>query len=195
LEERDVRQAFQEAREGKPVILAVTNHDFRNMAPDINVVRELLRSAAAVYPDVPFLFSEAVQAMRSALKLPPLPPCELELTMQKISDSAHVLKVQSTTPTFGPQPWLALKTHEGNYHFDNFDIDTPFHQWQYVFDEETFPVSAVEAVGVAANNAFGVTTVAVMNPATEKISKRHWNLPHSVLPETVSTGASCQSVS
>jgi hypothetical protein len=111
------------------------------------------------------------------LNLVPLPPCELEMKIQRVDDSTHVLKVHSTTPTFGPQPWLAFKTVRGTYHFDNFDIDTPFHSWQYVFDEETFPLSALDVIGVAANNAFGTTTVAVMNPATQQISKQHWNLP------------------
>jgi hypothetical protein len=180
LEERDVRQAFKEASEGKPVILAITNHDFRNMGPDINATRELLRRVATDFPDVPFLFSEAVTAMQSALNLAPLPPCELEMMIQRVSNSTHVLKVHSSTPTFGPQPWLALRTVGGTYHFDNFDIDTPFHEWQYVFDEETFPLSALNAIGVAANNAFGTTTVAVMNPATEEISRQHWNLPRPV---------------
>ncbi|MGA8151688.1 MAG: hypothetical protein WB952_12110 [Terriglobales bacterium] len=182
LEERDVRQAFREAAEGKPVILAITNHDFRNMAPDINAVRELLQHVARDFPDVPFLFSEAVTAMRGALNLEPLPPCELELEIQNVNDSTHVLKVHSTTPTFGPQPWLALRTVEGTYHFDNFDIDKPFHQWQYVFDEETFPLFAVNAIGVAANNAFGTTTVVVMDPTTAKISRQHWNLSDPLCP-------------
>lgn len=182
LQERDVRQAFKEAAEGKPVVLAITNHDFRNMALDIDATRVLLQQVAADFPEVPFLFSEAVTAMRSALNLAPLPPCELELTIQRIDDFTHVLKVQSTTPTFGPQPWLALRTVAGTYHFDNFDIDTPFHEWQYVFDEETFPLSAVNAIGVAANNSFGATTVAVMDPATAKVSRQYWNLPQSAVP-------------
>jgi hypothetical protein len=179
LDERDVRQAFKEASEGKPVIMAITNHDFRNMGPDINAARELLIRVAADFPDVPFLFSEAVTAMRRALNLAPLPPCELELKIECVDNSTHVLKVHSSTPTFGPQPWLALKTVGGTYHFDNFDIDTPFHEWQYVFDEETFPLSALDAIGVAANNASGTTTVAVMDPVTQQISKQHWNLPQS----------------
>jgi hypothetical protein len=187
LDEMDVRQAFEEASAGKPVVLAITNHDFRNMGPDINSFRNLIQRVAADFPDVPFLFSEAVTAMRSALKLPSIPPCELELTMHKVSDSAHVLNVHSATPTFGPQPWLALKTLEGTYHFDNFDIDTPFHQWTYVFDEETYPLSSMEAIGVAGNNAIGVTTVAVMDPATGKTSKQHWNLPQADVARTVST--------
>lgn len=176
LEERDLRQAFAEAAEGKPVVLAITNHDFRDMAPDIDAFRQLLGKVAADFPQTPFFYCEAVHAMRSALDLPPLPPCELDLRIREIDGSAHVLEVTSQTPTFGPQPWLALKTVGETYHFDNFDIDTPFHQWQYVFDEETFPLSAVHAIGVAANNAFGTTTVAVINPATGQVLKEHWNL-------------------
>jgi hypothetical protein len=177
LGEGDVRQAFREASQGKPVVLAITNHDFRDMGPDVNSTRALIQRVASDFPDVPFLFSEAVTAMRSALGLVPLPPCELELTLQKAGDSADVLQVYSKTATFGPQPWLALKTAAGTYHFDNFDIDTPFHRWNYVFDEETFPLSAVQFLGVAANNAFGTTTVAVMDPATATTIRQHWNLP------------------
>ena len=194
LQEQDVRQAFQEAATGQPVVLAVTNHDFRNMGPDIDEVRELLKRIAAEFPEVPFLFSEAVSAMRSALNLDALPPCELELAIRRVDDSTHVLEVHSTTPTFGPQPWLALRTVGGTYHSDNFDIDIPFHKWQYVFDEETFPLSALSDIGVAANNSFGTTTVAVIDPANANVVRKHWNLPPSLLPPpapTVSSEALC----
>ncbi|ADI84804.1 hypothetical protein [Geobacter sulfurreducens] len=173
--ENDVRQAFREARDGKPVVLSFTNHDFRDMRPDIEGVLHLLGRVAAEFPDVPFRFAEALEAMRGALGLPLPPPCELDLTLTTIGDSAHVLEVSSETPTFGPQPWLALKTAAGTYHYDNFDIEIPFHRWQYVFDEETFPLKALSAVGAAANNAAGTTTVAVMDTATGTVTRRHWN--------------------
>ncbi len=182
LDENEVRLAFVEASEGKPVILAFTNHDFRDMEPDIEAVRHLIQRVAKEYPDTPFIFSEAIAAMRSALNLTPRAPCDLSLKLEKVNNSTHVLKVESTIPTFGPQPWLAIKTAGGTYHFDNFDIDTPFHQWQYVFDDDTFPFSALESVGVAANNAYGVTTVAVMDQATRNVKIRHWNLPKSPVP-------------
>jgi hypothetical protein len=182
LSEGDVRQAFEEASEGRPVVLAITNHDFRDMEPDIDAFCQLLKKVAVDFPQTPFIYSEAVTAMRAALDLVPLPPCELDLEVRQIDDRTHVLTVSSATPTFGPQPWLALKTVEGTYHFDNFDIDTPFHRWQYVFDEETFPLAAVSAIGVAANNAFGTTTVAVMNPATRGISRKHLNLATTDVP-------------
>ena len=174
--EVDVRQAFQEARQGRPVVLAFTNHDFRDLRPDVETVRTMLASAVADFPDVRFEFSEAVNAMRRALDLTPQPPCDLDLSLLAVGDFAHVLEVESKTPTFGPQPWLALRTSAGTYHYDNFDMDVPFHRWRYVFDQETFPLRALDAIGVAANNAYGITTVAVMDLVTGRVSKTRWNV-------------------
>ena len=179
----DVRQAFEEARAGKPVVLAFTNHDFRDIRQDVDSLRNMLSSVAADFPDISFKFSEAVDAMRGALGLSPEPPCDLDLSLKAVGGSTHVLKVHSETPTFGPQPWLGLKTSAGTYHYDNFDIDTPFHRWQYVFDEETYPLNALSAIGVAANNAVGITTVSLMDPATGKISKKYWNKADPNTPE------------
>ena len=128
-----------------------------------------------IFTDVPFRFSEAVTAMRCALDLPSEPPCDLEMSVRAVDESTHILEVRSKTPTFGPQPWLALKTSAGTYHYDNFDIQIPFHSWQYVFDEETYPLNALSSIGVAANNSIGVTTVVVMEPETGKISREFWN--------------------
>ena len=176
--ELDVRQAFEEARQGRPVVLAFTNHDFRDMRPDVSEIRRLLLPVAKEFPDVPFRFAEAVSAMRGALKLPSQPACDFDMSLRTVDDSTHVLEIRSSIPTFGPQPWLALKTTAGTYHHDNCDIDEPFHRWQYVFDKETFPLSALSAIGVAANNAIGVTTVAAMDPRTGKSIKRFWNSAH-----------------
>ena len=175
LTEADVRQAFQEARKGKPVVLGLTNHDYRDLRLDVESVRALIAQVSGDFPDVAFQFSEAITAMRRALGLVPQPPCELDLSVAKVDDTTHVLKISSPTPTFGPQPWLALKTCAGTFHHDNFDILTPFHHWQYVFDLETFPLKALCAIGVAANNAFGATTVSVLETETGKLSKQLWN--------------------
>jgi hypothetical protein len=167
------------------VVLSVTNHDFRDMAPDVEGFCAVLKSVARDFPEVPFYYSEAINAMRSALEIAPQPPCELECTIETVDDSTAVLKVTSNTPTFGPQPWLALKTASGRYHFDNFDIDVPFHQWQYVFDQETFPLSALSAIGVAANNAYGTTTVVRIDPASRQSETKHWNLPIEATAEAL----------
>jgi hypothetical protein len=181
LTEADIRQAFLEARAGKPVVLGLTNHDFRNLRLDVQSVRKLLVNVSKDFPEVAFQFSEAITAMRSAMGLVHQPPCELELSLSK-AGRAHVLKVSSSIPAFGPQPWLALKTSTGTFHHDNFDILTPFHEWQYVFDEETFPLKALSTVGIAANNAFGATTVSILETETGKVSRRIWNSPQVESP-------------
>jgi len=176
LEEEDVRQAFAQAQAGRPAVLAFTNHDFRDMRPDVAHVRKLLASVAPDFPDVAFKFAEAAEAMRKALDLKPQPACAFDMEMHQ-RKGAHVLNITTETPTFGPQPWLAIKTKGGAYHYDNLDIDTPFHSWQYVLDDHTFTRDMVETVGVAANNAFGVTTVATRDAATGAVSTKHWNQP------------------
>ncbi len=177
LGEGDVRQAFLEAQEGRPVVMAFTDHDFRDIRPDVDGVRGLLACVSREFPSVPVKFCEAIDAMRRALGLTLEPACELETSLHALGDSTHVLEVRSTVPTFGPQPWLALKTVAGSYHYDNFDIDDPFHRWRYVFDEETFPLRALSAIGIAANNSCGVTTVLNLDPASGLSTKRVLNLP------------------
>ena len=175
LDEDDVRQAFREAREGNPVVLAFTDHDFRDLRPDVGSVLALIAKVAADFPEVPFEFSEAIDAMRRSLGIVSQPPCDLDLAITDIGGGRHVMEVRSACPTFGPQPWLALRTVSGTYHFDNFDIERPFHHWRYVFDIETFPLASLSAVGVAVNNAYGTTTVSLLDPRTTKVERRYLN--------------------
>jgi len=188
LTEADVRQAFQEAAQGRPVVLGVTNHDFRDLRPDVREVQSLVARVAVEFPEVSYRYSGAVDAMRSALGLTAQPPCDLALSLEQRGDGTHVLQVETKTPTFGPQPWLALKTTSGTYHHDNFDFEVPFRRWRYVFDEETFPLTALETVGVAANNAYGITTVSLLDATSDKVSTKHWNLPED--DKSVSQGGS-----
>lgn len=175
LTEGEIRQAFQEASEGRPVVLAFTNHDFRDMRPDIQEVRDTLARVSVDFPHVPFRFCEALDALRQALHIPAQSPCEFDMSLQNTTGDGFALTVRSTTPTFGPQPWLALKTTSGTYHFDNFDIEEPFLRWRYVLDGQTFPLRAVDSIGVAANNSFGVTSVSVLDVMTGETQRTYWN--------------------
>ena len=171
LEESDIRLAFEEAQLGKPVILAITNHDFRDLRDDIDEFRNSIAKIAADYPDVKYRYSEVVDAMRSALKLSYLPPCEFEFEIHPLKKDTSVLSLYCKTPTFGPQPWLAIKTSAGTYHYDNLDTDIPFHQWKYVFDRDTYPLNALSKIGFAANNAYGTTTIVTYDPSKRHTSK------------------------
>lgn len=175
LGEKDVRQAFEEARDGKPVVMAFTDHDFRDIRRDVDYVRKLIKKVKPSYPGVDVEFCEAVTAMRKALSLPASPKCNLELSLKAVGDGAHVLTVSSDEPVFGPQPFLAVKTVTKSYYHDDLDFQIPKHRWTYVFDEATLPLKAVEKIGVAANNAYGITSVAVLDVATGTVHRSYFN--------------------
>lgn len=169
LGEDNVREAFQEADAGRPVVLAFTDHDFRDVRPDVDTVRSMLASVSREFPGVRYVYSEALEAMRLALDLPKEAPCRFNLSLNRINDGLYELTIESDKPIFGPQPYLAIKTVTQGYYHDNLDIHEPYRRWSYFFDGQTIPLPAVEKIGLAANNAYGATSVFHIEPATGKI--------------------------
>ena len=119
-------------------------------------------------------FAKPQSAMREALKLPNELPCNFETKFENTSERT-VIRVKTQIPTFGPQPYLALKTNSGEYFHDNFDIQKPHYEWSYTFDEQTLNINAIESVGIAPNNSVGVTTVMRWDSASNSITRREWN--------------------
>lgn len=164
LRQQDVDQAFQEAEESRPVVLSFTNHDFRDMRPDIEQIRTMISESTRKFPKVKYCFCEARQAMRSALNIPHKKPCVFKLAIDQ-----NRLDIISDSPTFGPQPYLALKTKSGEFYHDNLDIHQPFFKWSYVFDKHTFSLESLEAVGIGTSDAAGNTTTAVIDINTRRV--------------------------
>ena len=168
LTEDDVLMAFATANKGLPSILAFTNHDFRDMAPDVLYVQELLKKVSAKYPEVNFIYSNASSAFRHALEMQIEKPCKFNVLFKSVNNISY-LEIESDVKTFGPQPYLALKTKDGCYHHDNFIIEEGHRKWIYFFDEHTFHYSDLESIGVAANNNCGYVTVININPSSHDI--------------------------
>lgn len=167
LDQGDVDQAFQEASDGKPTVLAFANHDYRDIAPDVTRVMDMLHSATERHPGVRFKFSEARAAAREALDLRPDPAFALDLAL-----TDNRIDITATTPTFGPQPFLALKTKDGAYHHDNLDMGEPFKRWSYTLDEQTLPMERIEKIGVAACDGSGAVSVAVFDAASGQVNAK-----------------------
>lgn len=151
----DVRDAFKRANSGKKTLLSFTNHDFRNMEPEINKVREMIKIVSGEYKDVQFKFTNAIDAMRNVLELETE---KIDLRVELIKGQEKILKVETNDKIFGPQPFLALKTIDGRYFWDNFDFEGN-NRWTYTFDNNTFNLSCIESVGIAANSSSGVTEI------------------------------------
>jgi hypothetical protein len=164
IDEAEVRKAFERARAGHDTVMAFTDHDFRDMRPDVAEVHGLVAKVAKDYPDVTWQNSGALAAARAVLGLQPPQPLELEATLAKDGDRL-LLTVESNHDTFGPQPFLAVKSHDQAYSFDNLDVQVPFRNWSYVFDEQSFRPKALEAIGVASADRYGQTAVLVIDPS------------------------------
>jgi hypothetical protein len=165
LAQKDVDQAFSEADAGKPVVMAFSNHDFRDIRRDVESVRTMIRNAATQFPKVDFRFSEAREAMQSALGLERRDHIHFTLSLD-----GERLNVVSDSPIFGPQPFLALRTRSGEFYHDNLDFQKPFQAWSYILDDQTFRAEALDAIGVGACDPIGNVTTAVMELTTQHVT-------------------------
>ena len=160
LSQEDVNDAFLEARAGDNVLLSFTNHDFRNMGPEVEKVIGYIRHASEKFGDVSFSFEEAGDGFRKCLGIEKT-ICGLSTDLVKVRDGKWRLDVQARGEIFGPQPFLALKARNGKYYWENFDfIDAS--SWSFTFDEEHAPLEMIEKIGVACNSTSGIPEVIVM---------------------------------
>ena len=167
--------AAREAEAGQPVVLAFSDHDFRDMRPDVVEFQNMVLRIQNKYPHVMFRFCTALEAMRGALQLEMKDPCGLEIEFGEYGKDGSKLYIESNSPTFGPQPFFAFKTRGGQYFHDNLDFEEPFKKWTYVFDKMTYPIEAIEKIGIGTNDSFGNTTVKVIDPHTMVTKTTHPN--------------------
>jgi len=161
----EVDKAFERANEGLPTLLGVTNHDFRDMEPEIVSFQEKLLKAKEKFPDVEFVYSEAVNAFRNVLYGEAYNFGRLELDAS-IEQWTHRWKLKIKIiegKVFGPQPYLAIKTKSQGYIHENLDIVTLEKEWSYTFDEDTIKPEDVISIGIACNDKYGNNFVKVLD--------------------------------
>ncbi|OGH01146.1 MAG: hypothetical protein A2600_10735 [Candidatus Lambdaproteobacteria bacterium RIFOXYD1_FULL_56_27] len=153
----EIKKAFEKARAGENVYLGLTNHDWREMAAEIDEFRALLAPVAVEYSDVPFFFSESVEAFQAIL-FPEVNCADQALRfsakIEKSSPPRLVVEVEQGQ-CFGPQPWLAILSKGRNYYHDNFDLGELGRSFVYVFDGHTLELDEVQKLSVACNDKYG----------------------------------------
>lgn len=165
LTQEEINKAFNRANSGMPTLMAFNNHDFRDMAYEIDYVREKIVKAAHKYPDVKFKFSEAIKAFRSVVYGENFnyEPVELEVTLEKNNDVMFLSVKTIKGKVFGPQPFLAVKTKSGRFIHDNFNFDPSLTKWSYTFDYDSIHPDDVSNIGVACNDKYGNAFIKVIN--------------------------------
>lgn len=164
LTETHVRQAFDDACANGSAILAFADHDYRDIRPDVDHVRQLLANVAPDYPEVSLRFSGAEEAAQQHVCLlenrqPQSPP---SFDLQLDGNRLHVRLIAGSM--FGPQPFLAILDHSGRYYHDNLDVIEPGKHWTYVFDEQTLAPESICRTGIGAagkDGGFGVNSISL----------------------------------
>jgi hypothetical protein len=167
VDQREIDKAFARANDGRPTLVGVTGHDFRDLGTEVEHVTDLVREAARRYPQVKFKYCEAVEAFRCALGLnaTTAEALELDVTLNRNpSDDVPNLEIRTVRgKVFGSQPFLAIETASRRFIHDNLDFSPTGDRWYYAFHGDTLPLSDVRRIGVAANDAFGNRCVRVID--------------------------------
>ena len=156
LSQLDVDKAFEQANNDETTVLSFTNHDFRKMSHEINKIRDFIVKSQEKYPDVKIYFSSAIEAARSALNLKPK---LIDLNLEIIENENDILRIRITSNSniFGPQPYLAIKTINNDFIWENFDRGLNDFEWYFTFDYMHIPKNVVDKIGIAANSNDGTT--------------------------------------
>ena len=164
LDEPEMRKGFERARRDGATILAFADHDFRDIGANVLEFQDMLQKVAPDYPDVSFRYTEAREAFGRVVfgeyKVPDTNILKVSLEQLPGTDK-KLLAIESSEPTFGPQPFLAIRTSSGVYHHDNLDFQEPFRRWSYLFHADTFEWAEVDCIGVATNDRHGFPHVVV----------------------------------
>lgn len=151
----DVGDAFEEAEHNGSAILAFTDHDFKDMCFDISRVRTMIAEISSRYPNVKFLYTNGLNAVRKCCNIP-FEHIGMDCTILKGKEVKLIVKTDNKV--FGPQPFLAIKTKDGRYIWDNFDFQGG-NMWTYTFDSDSIEYDEILEIGIAANNSYGETEI------------------------------------
>lgn len=165
--EDDIRDAFNDAQNYGKSLLSFTNHDFRDMYTEIDKIWNMINNVSNDFKDIKFKMVNSIDGIRNVMNIERIPPPEFKIKITK-GKTSSLFEVQSKNDIFGPQPFLAIKTKTQDYIWENFDFQTD-NTWTYTFDFDTLDIGAVEKIGVAANNAYGIAEIVVLDVDTNKI--------------------------
>jgi len=154
--EYEIEKAFKRADTGKQTILAICNHDEREMRPYIDWFYKTLRLTQKKYPSVKIKNAGATDAMQSVLKL----KTEKQLTITA-EISYNKLIIKTNKECWGPQPYFCFKTKCGQYIWENLDFQEN-NCWTFTFDDDTIPLNKIEKIGIATNDRAGNSFVKIV---------------------------------
>lgn len=161
LPEEEIAKAFQQAENGKDAILAVFEHDYRDILPRIQEFQQRLDSVSADHPGVPWKYSAPVEAVRKYLTAGK--PRALRMDA---SQNGNQVDIWSSSPLFQSLPWVALQTEDGEVtHVEEGIERLDVNAWRLTLPEG----KQVDRLGIAGSTDLGEADVTVLSPPTGKV--------------------------
>ena len=153
LDDEEVRNAFQQAKETGVSVLAYTNHDRRDLRPEIEYMHKLITETSKNYPDINWQYVNALTAANHSLDQKEKPPLSLKLSLEK-----GVLKVSSNQPVFSGDLFLAIEEEGNLFYRDNMTMESST-EWAYFSPRW----NSIKNIGVAAVTEEGQSVCEVIN--------------------------------
>lgn len=167
IDQVEMDKAFERASQGKPALVGLASHDFRDLSTEVDHVNELISQSQKKYPGVKFKYCTGVEAFRRATGTfeDDVEALELRVTLDAnpVDDVPNLTIETLKGRVFGPQPYLVIETKSRRFIHDNLDFSSEEGRWHYAFHGDSIPLSDVRRIGVAANDAVGNTFVNVMD--------------------------------
>ena len=167
LTDEEIDYAFQDSLKNGSAILAFTNHDFRDMAVDIEDTFNRIKKIHKNYQNVHTINSDAVSAIRDTnYSNDSIKKNNIKLELEIISEDGvdKIIVFLKKGNLFGSQPYLAIKTKEDRYYHDNFNERNHLKAWEYILDDSTLKLSTIEKIVVASNDRFGSQSIVSFSP-------------------------------
>jgi hypothetical protein len=155
LNTQHIKEAFEEAQQEGNAVIAFTDHDFRDIEPDIVKFNNMLSRVKSDFPNVKVRFCTAEEAAQKVVK-----KFNYEFKLSASVEGNRLQVRESVGRVFGSQPFLAIKTTSGKYLHDNLDYVDHEKTWYYTFDEQTISLSEVEQIKIGSAGLFGNYSVA-----------------------------------
>ena len=164
INQKEMDKAFQQANKTGFALVGLASHDFRDLEPEVDYLRKMIKNSSKKFKNVKFKYSEAKTAFVEVVKKiekTKVKPLNFYLKYYKKTkkDFDRLTVIVNKGKVFGPQPFLAIQTKNNRFIHDNFDFSQKNGVWYYAFHSDTIPIKDVLNIGVAANDKWGNTCI------------------------------------
>ena len=161
IKEQHVLEALSDAEKNGVSILSFANHDWRDIRPDVEYIRNIVAKCRKKYPNVNIKFSGAQEAAKDIIFGNEKVNYSKLILKGYFEKSKFIVEVKQGE-LFGPQPYLAIKTVDGRYLHDNFDVEIPSKRYSYTFDHHTIDKRAISKIAAASADKYGYYSIDII---------------------------------